>query len=119
MLKIMKKLSISLLAFVLLLGVSFSFAGNSSENPPKTVNLSGKVVDKSSEEALAGALVIIEGTDMETYTDFEGNFSFKGVVPDTYRVKCSLISYDEVEQEINVNNSKEEIEISLQNVVLK
>ena len=80
MLKIMKKLSISLLAFVLLLGVSFSFAGNSSENPPKTVNFSGKVIDKSSEEALAGALVIIEGTDMETYTDFEGNFSFKSKI---------------------------------------
>ena len=116
----MKKISAILLVIFLASSSAFLFAGNESENPPaKTVNFSGKVIDKNSEEALVGALVKIEGTNLETYTDFEGNFSFEGLTPDIYKVKCSMISYSEFEQEIDIEKSDEQCNLSLENVISK
>lgn len=58
--------------------------------------ISGKVMDKISGEALTGAMVKIDGTQLTAYTDFEGNFSFTGLVPGKYSVSTSLISYQAI-----------------------
>jgi hypothetical protein len=113
----MKKLNVILLVIALVFGFSATYASNDGVNPPaKTVSLTGKVIDKTNQEALVGALVKIEGTDLETYTDFEGNFSFEGLTPDIYKVKCSMISYSEFEKELEIEKSKEHFELSLENV---
>ena len=39
-----------------------------------------EVFDKSTNEELAGVVVAVEGTDMKTYTDMDGNFSIEGVI---------------------------------------
>lgn len=82
---------------------------------PATITLKGKVIDKSTNESLAGALVWVEGTDMKAYTDLDGNFSIEGLMPDTYEVKCSLISYKEVEEKITLERSGEKHILSLEN----
>lgn len=112
----MKKLAIIIFSFILIAGVNSVFADNTGDSEPKTVNLSGKVIDKSNQETLAGALIRIEGTDLETYTDFDGNFTISGLVPDTYKVKCSMISYSDIEEEIEIDQKSNNIEIKLQNV---
>lgn len=101
----------------MILGISSAIADNTGEGGAKTVTLSGKVIDKTNQETLAGALIRIEGTDFEAYTDFDGNFSISGLIPDTYKVKCSLISYSDREEEIKIDQKAGDIEISLQNVV--
>lgn len=112
----MKTASIVIIAFVFLTGISTVFAGNTGEKVPKTATLSGKVVDKCSQEALVGVLIKIEGLDLETYTDLDGNFTISGIIPDTYKVKCSMISYIGIEEEVQIDKATEDIEISLQNV---
>ncbi len=106
---------------VLLVSLAFTayssdiFAGNDSGNAPKTVSVTGTVIDKTNQEAIAGVLVKIEGTELEAYTDLDGKFSFNGLIPDTYKIKCSMISYTETEEEIELEKSTKKLEIQLQN----
>lgn len=112
----MKKVALIILSIIFFTAVSSAFTDNTGDGAPKTVSLSGKVIDKSNQETLAGALIRIEGTDLETYTDFDGNFTFTGLLPDTYKVKCSMISYSDIEEEIEIDQKSNNIEIKLQNV---
>jgi len=116
----MKKIFLSIL-FVALLG--FVYAGNEGEaagNTPVaaslTISLSGTVIDFESGEALTGVEVKLEGTDIKTYTDFDGNFEFDGVKPGNYNIIASYISYDKslVENfKANVENSEVDIKLQL------
>ena len=74
-------------------------AGNDNEggNAPAATAISGKVFDKNTLEELAGVTVQIEGTDIKAYTDIEGNFKIEGVIPGTYNLTVSYISYKETE----------------------
>jgi hypothetical protein len=112
----MKKVKLFIIGFIVIAGISVVFANIKGEKVPKTVTLSGKVIDKSNQELLAGALIRIEGTDIEVYTDLNGNFSISGLIPDTYKVKCSMISYSDREEEIKIDQKAGDIEIVLQNV---
>lgn len=113
---IMKKITLIIASFIAAAMISTVYADNTGNEPPKTVNISGAVVDKTNQEALAGALVKIEGTDIEVYTDLDGKFTISGIVPDTYKIKCSMISYIETEEEIVIRQKSEKLEIQLQNL---
>ena len=53
--------------------------------------------------------VTLDGTDMKTYTDFDGNFSFDNVSVGDHKISAKLISYDEIkEKEIKVDVVKDE-----------
>ncbi len=72
--------------------------------------LYGVVLDKQTNESLAGVAVHIDG--QKVYTDFDGNFSFNHVSKGKYEVKISMISYQD--QTITVDTSKQKpIEIQL------
>ncbi|MDX9906360.1 MAG: carboxypeptidase-like regulatory domain-containing protein [Bacteroidales bacterium] len=115
----MKK-AINIFAIVVLatFGIA-AFADNNPDLTPKSVKITGQVIDKVNQEALAGALVKVEGTDIEVYTDFDGNFSIEGITPDKYTLKCSLISYTECEKEICIDTAGETVEIELENFTSK
>lgn len=115
----MKKLTAILLVFTLAVFVYNSFASTTGDKVPNSVTLSGKVIDKSTQETLTGALVRIEGTDLEAYTDFDGNFTITGILPDTYKVKCSMISYRDREEEIKIDQNSGEVQITLENIVVE
>ena len=89
----MKKLYLSILAFVLLLSFS-TFA--------QTYTLSGKVDDASTGDVLVGANVYLQNTPWGAATDANGKYSIK-VDAGTYTITCSYIGYDKVEQKIEVN----------------
>jgi hypothetical protein len=112
---IMKKIFILLVSFAITVFTSDVFAGNDSGNAPKTVSVTGTVIDKTNQEAIAGVLVKIEGTELEAYTDLDGKFTFNGLIPDTYKIKCSMISYTEISEEIDLDKTKNKLEIKLQN----
>ena len=62
-------------------------------NPESNTVLAGLVIDHETGESLAGVLVKIKGSDRAFYTDFEGNFEIKGLIPGEYELKLSLVSY--------------------------
>ncbi len=55
--------------------------------------LKGKVTDRLSGEELAGVKVRLAGTDLETFTGFDGEFRFENLVPGSYELEISLVSY--------------------------
>ncbi len=90
----MKKLYLSILAFVLLLSFS-TFA--------QKYNLSGKVDDAATGDVLIGANVYLTGTSWGAATDADGKYSIE-VDAGTYTITCSYIGYTKIEKEITVSS---------------
>ncbi len=92
------KTQIIVAAFIAVLGLS-SFTGEKEKTADASANISltGIVVDSQTKETLAGVEVTIEGTNLKTYTDFEGNFSFDNIQPGNYKVITKYVSYNAVE----------------------
>ncbi|MCK6648154.1 MAG: carboxypeptidase-like regulatory domain-containing protein [Bacteroidia bacterium] len=95
----MKKLILSICLIVL---SSLLFAGNGNSDAEKnsTKLISGKVIDKSSGEEIAGAAIKIG--DQIFYSDLNGNFSANVTVTKTEaEAAVSFISYQEAKVNIN------------------
>jgi hypothetical protein len=84
---------------------------NDAENSSaitSTIQLSGVVTDKTSNEALVGVEVKIEGTNQKVYTDFDGRFTFSNLNPGEYNLVASYISYEKnVVEHIDVNKNNQ------------
>lgn len=107
----MKKTFFSLaIVLVAVFGLKIAIASDFLNNPP-TANsvIFGEVLDFNTGETMAGVTVKIEGTDLKTYTDLDGNFEFNGMMPGDYNLVFSFISYNNslVEQlEVEQSESK-------------
>jgi hypothetical protein len=103
--------------------IGTAYAGNSpafSSDPAnasyKTVTLTGSVVDFNSGEPLTGVEVKIEGTDIVSYTDFDGNFEISDVVPGSYNLIASYISYvNSLVENLIAGEGENPVQIKLQN----
>ncbi len=71
-------------------------------------SLSGVVIDKSSNEKLAGVMIQLTETDQKIYTDSKGEFKLDGVEPGTYKVKINCISYKDKEVTVKITKSQTE-----------
>ena len=95
----MKKI-ISLLSIVLLVS-SFGMANDSASATNESniavviekAVLKGCVKDEITGEELTGVKISIVGTDIVTYSDFDGSFKFKNLQPGKYQLETSYISY--------------------------
>lgn len=84
--------------FAIMLMVSFNaYPFNSGEDPGKKAGLTGKVVDQQTGEELPGATVMVRGTDIKAFTDFNGNFTLDNLEPGIYDLEVVFISYRKAE----------------------
>ena len=116
----MKKIILGVFAVLLSIAVMAKENESKSQTPATgenavTVSLTGSIADANSGESLAGVEVKIEGTDLKTYTDFDGNFSFTGVKMGEYKVVASYISYKPATQVLSLNAKETELKIKLEN----
>ncbi len=103
--------------FILLaiLSTTVVFASNSSKVAPSptpaVVNeIQGVVLDKKTNEPLAGALVVVN--DQKIYTDFDGKFKVSNLKVTEPTLKITMISY--FEENLNVDlTKKDELKIQL------
>lgn len=58
--------------------------------------LTGKVVDRATQEALPAAIIQIPGTAYGAPTDPEGRFTISGIPVGTYQVRASMVGYEPV-----------------------
>lgn len=94
----MKKISI---LFVLLLSITHIYA--------QQLNIKGTVVEKSNQEPIIGASVVIKGTTNGTITDVDGQFQFKVAVGNVLQV--SFVGY--TTEEITVKAGQTILNIQL------
>jgi outer membrane receptor for ferrienterochelin and colicin len=59
-----------------------------------TGKLVGKITDKRTGEAMAGATITLEGTKLGAVSDYEGNYIIINIPPRTYNAKISFIGYE-------------------------
>jgi uncharacterized membrane protein len=93
----MKTISVIIAALCITLFTFQSFGSIPTDLPGDVTGVSGKVVDKNTGECLAGASVIVKGTNIRAYTDLDGNFSISNLEPGTYDLEISYISYQQTE----------------------
>jgi len=62
----------------------------------QTGSISGRITDKSNNEELIGANVMVVGTTIGASSDLDGKFNIKGLQPGKYSIKVSYISYQSV-----------------------
>ncbi len=114
----MKKLFLSLI-IIALLGTAYAGNDNAKENKTAAkatsgITLSGKIIDFSTGEALTGVEVKIKGSNVSTYSDLDGKFSFENLKPGEYDIIASFISYKKSLIENYNAESDSNIEIKLQ-----
>jgi|SRR6056297_543219 len=81
-----------------------------------TTSVTGSVVDQNTGEELTGVKVQIENTDVNTYTDFMGNFTLYNLKPGKYEVTVSYVSYEKKTEKVNISVENEnKIKIKLSN----
>jgi TonB-dependent receptor len=90
------RMSIFTTAFIFL----FLFIPSSSN--AQTGSLKGRVFDKTTNEPLIGANVIIEKTSMGAATDRDGNYLIRSIPVGSYSMKVSYIGYVSVNRNINI-----------------
>ena len=67
----------------------------------------GTVVDDASNDPIPGAVVTIQGSPIQSVTDFDGNFELRGMVPGLYNVAVGFIGYEGKTQfEVQVTQAK-------------
>lgn len=96
--------------FSLMLKLTFIFTSlvfSSAIVAQSTGSISGKVTDKSTNEVLIGANVMVLGTTTGASTDIDGNYVIKGLDAGSYTIKVSYISYQNlVIENVKVNSGK-------------
>ncbi|WP_163715147.1 carboxypeptidase-like regulatory domain-containing protein [Mangrovibacterium lignilyticum] len=113
----MKNLVLSML---MVFAVSVAMAGEKKDkeaveaNANATTMLNGSVIDQTTNEALVGVKVQLEGTNKVAYTDFDGNYAFENIKPGTYKVTATYVSYEKkCMEDVSVNPSENQVMISL------
>lgn len=104
-------ISVSSILVVFIFSSLLLNASNGAGNPPKAnAVISGQVQDFNTGESLAGVVVTLEGSDVKTYTDLDGNFEIKGMIPGKYNLVFSFISYNKsLVEDIDIAESETEI----------
>jgi hypothetical protein len=55
--------------------------------------ITGVVLDKNTQEALIGATVVLEGTNLGAQTDADGKFQIRSIPPKSYNIKINYVGY--------------------------
>ncbi|HTX20037.1 MAG TPA: TonB-dependent receptor [Bacteroidota bacterium] len=78
-----------------------------AENPRQTGTLTGKVIDRSTNEPVVGASIVVVGTALGTSADANGNFRIDGIPIGMCSVRVSGVGYTPfVETDIVVSVAK-------------
>ena len=99
--------------------VLFAFASKKdTKTASAQASISGVIMDKSSNEKLAGVTIYLD-VNRKVFSDAEGGFKLEGIEPGTYEVKITCISYKEQEVFVKIisRDQNEKLKIQLDPIV--
>lgn len=83
-------------------------------------SIRGNVINKGTNETLAGATVLVDGGKFVTSSDVSGKFEFNNIPPDEYVISASYIGFVVQKKKIRVIKGETmDIELSLQSTIIK
>ncbi len=85
------------------------------EATAQTGTIRGRVFDEDTNEGLPFVNLVIEGTNIGSTTDLDGNFTFTGITPGFVRLRVSAVGYEtRLSSELQVNaNRTANVEIGM------
>jgi hypothetical protein len=116
----MKKLIVALLVAFASTSVFAEKVESKTETKTETkveaavLSLSGNIIDEVSGEALVGVEVKVDGSDVKTYTDFDGHFVINNLKSGDCKLVSSYTSYTKSEKTFKVNTNNNQVKIELQ-----
>ncbi len=99
-------------AIIMIIGIAM-FSNPVMAQEKGNVKFSGQVVDASSQEAISGSQVMLQGVDKETTTGEDGSFTFEKVSAGTYTLAVSAEGYKDWEQKVEVKKGGDAITVKL------
>jgi hypothetical protein len=105
-----KKTLFIVLILLTLLGTDSIAAkkGPKISGPSTQSTISGVVLDKDSNEKLAGVTIQLSSSDQKIYSNSKGEFNLEGIEPGTYKVKVNCISYRDKEVTVKITKPENE-----------
>lgn len=100
-------------ALVMIIGIAM-FTNPVIAQEQGEAELSGEVVDASSQEAISGAQVVLQGVDKEATTGEDGAFTFEMVSPGTYTISVTADGYEDWSQEVEVKEDGDSVTVELE-----
>lgn len=100
-------------ALILMLGLAM-FSTETIAQEQTEANLSGEVVDASTQEAISGVQLTLEGADKEATTSEDGSFTFEMVNAGTYTLTATADGYEDWEKEVEVTEDGDSMTIELE-----
>jgi outer membrane receptor for ferrienterochelin and colicin len=102
--KSIKTITLALIGFIIGIGAM-----------AQSGKIEGKIIDALSNEPLPFVNIIVQGTNIGTTSDIDGNFTFTGLQPGFVTLQASFVGYEMgFSREIQVTNAKTEyVEIKL------
>ena len=92
--------SLLILIFAFIFTISASNETGKEKAAAKSV-ISGTITDKLTGEPLAGVEVKLMDSDLKIYTDFDGKFEMKDVIPGAQAIVVSYISYQDIIENVH------------------
>lgn len=81
---------------------------------PAVIFVSGTVTDKISNETIAGVEVRVKGTDIVTYTNFDGNFFLPELPGGTYTLEFNYITYTSTSVIADGHDAEPQVNVEMQ-----
>ncbi|HEU4719380.1 MAG TPA: carboxypeptidase-like regulatory domain-containing protein [Bacteroidia bacterium] len=104
----MKKAAIYLFILLFLPAITFANPGDGA------AFINGKVTDKDTHQTLAGVEVHVKGTNITTYSDFDGNFFISDLPAGSYELEFHFITYDETSVVTSKTTGQQSITVEMQ-----
>lgn len=103
----MKKTTLMIAILLAACLTSFAISPNEIEKEVvHTVGISGQIVDHITGEALTGVKVKVSETNDFSYTDFDGRFTINGLLPGSYQVSTTFISYQDTDVQVEAKENQ-------------
>jgi hypothetical protein len=81
---------------------------------PSVIFVSGTVTDKISNETIAGVEVRVKGTDIVTYTNFDGNYFLPELPAGNYTLEFTYITYTSASVAASGTDAEPQINVELE-----
>lgn len=110
----MKKIVFISLILVASVNVFAKGSAELAKAEKSTAAIEGTVVDANTGESLVGVKVEVAGTVL--FTDFDGKFKLDKANSEELTLACSLVSYKNYNQKVELNGKAKSLTIKLQEV---
>lgn len=112
----MKRIIFAILVVLYTTSVFAEKSGSKAEAKSESaaLSISGNVIDQASGEALVGVEVKVDGSDVKTYTDFDGHFVIDNLKAGECKLVASYTSYNKSEKTYRLDTKTNPIKIELQ-----